>query len=57
MPSIIKRDETARRSCCVCRQPIGAVIPWTAVTATGDLIRWHPQCDKTKDEADAHGSR
>jgi hypothetical protein len=44
MPTIKKRDNTPRAACCVCGNPIGHVIPWTEVTVTGDLMRWHPAC-------------
>jgi len=57
MPSIVKRDETERRSCCVCRQPIGPVIPWTSVTDTGLLLRWHPACDKARNAGGGDGGR
>lgn len=44
MPTKKKRDMSFRAMCCVCREPIGHVIPWTSVTVTGDVIRWHPGC-------------
>lgn len=53
MPSKKKRNQTPRWTCCVCGKPMGQVIPWTGVTITGELIRWHPVCHQTMKQREA----